>query len=135
MSGEVYGDILEKNLFESIKKVEEWVMQQDNDPKHRAHIVTHWLKEKEIELIKRLRIWIPSSICETRWKERKAEEWNDLYFGFGTDVTKKLIDSMLNEVIRMNGYSYVEKRYFFLIEISFLMYLLDNFGRWKILFF
>ena len=56
MTEEVYGDILEKNLFESIKKVEEWVMQQDNDPKHRAHIVTHWLKEKEIELIKCLRI-------------------------------------------------------------------------------
>ncbi|CAF5223009.1 unnamed protein product, partial [Rotaria magnacalcarata] len=43
MTGEVYRDILQKNLFESVKKLNlgrEWVMQQDNDPKHRAHIVT-----------------------------------------------------------------------------------------------
>ena len=60
MTGEVYRDILQKTLFESIKKLNvgrEWVMQQDNDPKHRAHIVTHWLKEKEVELLK----WLPFS--------------------------------------------------------------------------
>ena len=59
MTGEVYRDILQKNLFETIKKLNlgrEWVMQQDNDPKHRAHIVTHWLREK-VELLK----WSPFS--------------------------------------------------------------------------
>ena len=32
-------------------------MQQDNDPKHRADIVAHWLKEKEVKLLK----WPPFS--------------------------------------------------------------------------
>ena len=60
MTGEVYRDILQKTLFESIKKLNvgrEWFMQQDNDPKYRAHIVAHWLKEKEVKLLK----WAPFS--------------------------------------------------------------------------
>ena len=59
-------------------------MQQDNDPKHRAHIVTHWLKEKEVELLK----WLPFSPdlnpIEHMWdeverrmmKKEKVEERN-----------------------------------------------------------
>ena len=99
----------------------EWVMQQDNDPKHQAHIVTHWLKEKEVELLK----WPPFSPdlnpiehmwdeMERRMKKEKPKNETELkqcllrvWQGIGTDVTKKLVDSMpnrLNEVIRMNGY-------------------------------
>ena len=124
MTGEVYRDILQKNLFQSIKKLSlgrEWVMQQDNDPKHRAHIVTHWLKEKEVELLK----WPPFSPdlnpiehmwdeVERRMKKEKPKNETELkqsllrvWHGIGTDVTKKLVDSVpnrLNEVIRMNGY-------------------------------
>ena len=43
MTGEVYRDILQRNLFESVKKLNlgrNWVLQHDNDPKHRAHLVT-----------------------------------------------------------------------------------------------
>ena len=43
MTEEVYHDILRRNLFESVKKLNlerNWVLQHDNDPKHRAHIVT-----------------------------------------------------------------------------------------------
>ena len=47
-----------KKLFESIKKVEEWIMQQDNDPKHWTHI--GWKKKRLNWLNGRhfLRIWI-----------------------------------------------------------------------------
>ena len=89
-------------------------MQQDNDPKHRAHIVIHCLKEKEVELLK----WPPFSPHRAyvgrggkKNEKREAEERNRtekiFTFGFGTDVTKKLVDSVpnrLNEIIRMNGY-------------------------------
>ena len=124
MTGGVYRDILQKKLFESLKKLNlgrEWVMQQDNDPKHRAHIVTHWLNEKEVELLK----WPPFSPdlnpiehmwdeVERRMKKEKPKNETELkqsllrvWRGIGTDVTKKLVDSVpnrLNEVIRMNGY-------------------------------
>ena len=56
MTGEVYRDTLQRNLFESVKKKlnlgRNWVLQHDNDPKHRAHIVTKWLDEKGVEGLK-----------------------------------------------------------------------------------
>ena len=55
MTGEVYRDILQRNLFESVKNCTlggNWVLQHDNDPKHRAHIVTKWLDEKGVERLK-----------------------------------------------------------------------------------
>ena len=91
MTGEVYRDILQKNLFESIKRLnlgKEWLMQQDNDPKHRAHIVTHWLKEKEVELLK----WPPFSPdlnpIEHMWDEverrmKKEKPKNETIFTSG----------------------------------------------------
>ena len=53
--GEVYRDILQRNLFESVKKLKlgwNWVLQHDNDPQHRAHIVTKWLDEQGVERLK-----------------------------------------------------------------------------------
>ena len=55
MTGEVYRVILQRNLFESVKTLNlgrNWVLQYDNDPKHRAHIVTKWLNEKGVERLK-----------------------------------------------------------------------------------
>ena len=43
MTGEVYRGILQRHLFESVKKLNlgrSWVLQHDNNPRHRAHIVT-----------------------------------------------------------------------------------------------
>ena len=137
MTGEVYRDILQKTLFESIKKLNlgrEWLMQKDNDPKHRAHIVAHWLKEKEVELLK----WPPFSPdlnpIEHMWDEmerrmKKEEPKNEtelkqsllrVWYGIGTDVTKKLVNSVpnrVNEVIRINGYP---TRYWYVEKVSFL---------------
>ena len=55
MTDEVYRDILQRNLFESVKKLnfgQNWVLQHDNDKKHRTHIVTKWLDEKGAERVK-----------------------------------------------------------------------------------
>ena len=55
MTEEVYRDILQRNLFESTKKLNlerNWVFQHDNDPKYRAHIVTKWLDGKGVERLK-----------------------------------------------------------------------------------
>ena len=124
ITGEVYRDILQKKLLESIKKLNvgrEWVMQQGNDPKHRAHIGTHWLEEKEVELLK-WPLFSPDlnpiehmwDEVERRMKKEKPKNETELkqsllrvWVGIGTDITKKLVDSVpnrLNEVIRMNGY-------------------------------
>ena len=124
MTGEMYRDILQKNLFESAKKLhlgKRWVMQQDNDPKHRAHVVTHWLNQKGVERLD----WPSSSPdlnpiehmwdeVERRMKKESPTNVTDLkqcllrvWHAIGQDVTKKLVDSVpnrLNEVIRMKGY-------------------------------
>ena len=55
MTGEIYRDILQRNLFESVKKQNlgrNWVLQHNNDPKHRVHIVTKWVDEKGVERLK-----------------------------------------------------------------------------------
>ena len=55
MTREVYRDILQRNLYESVKKLNlgrNWILQHDNDPKHRPHIATKWLDEKGVERVK-----------------------------------------------------------------------------------
>ena len=47
MTGNMYRDILQKNLFESVKKLNlgnKWIFQHDNDPKHRSYVLAHWLE-------------------------------------------------------------------------------------------
>ena len=55
MTEEVYCDILQRNLLESVKKLNlerNWVLQHDNGPKRRVHIVTKWLDAKGAERVK-----------------------------------------------------------------------------------
>ena len=49
MSEELYRDILQKNLLQSPKDLhmdKDWIFQHDNNPKHRAAIVTNWLNRE-----------------------------------------------------------------------------------------
>ena len=96
-------------------------MQHGNDPKHRAHIVTKWLDEKEVERLKWPSFSPDLNPIEHIWNEverrmRKEKAQNEfelkqallkVWYTIGNDVTKKLVDSVpsrLYEVIRMNGY-------------------------------
>ena len=54
MTGEMYRRILENHLLDSVKMLSltnEWIFQHDNDPKHRAAIVTSWLDGNKINRI------------------------------------------------------------------------------------
>ena len=98
-----------------------WVLQHDNDPKHRAHIVTKWLDEKGVEQLKWPSFSPDLNPIEHIWDEverrmRKEKAKNEfelkqallkVWYNIGNDVTKKLVDSVpncLHEVIRMNSY-------------------------------
>jgi hypothetical protein len=51
----MYCAILQKNLFKSVKKIkleQKIDFSQDNDPKHRSHIVAHWLDQKGVDRLK-----------------------------------------------------------------------------------
>ena len=124
MTGEVYRGILQRNLFESAKKLNlgrNWVLQHDNDPKHRVHIVAKWLDEKRVERLKWPSFSSDLNPIEHIWDEvekrmRKEKSKNEfglkqallkVWYNIGNDVTKKLVDSVpnrLHEVIRMDGY-------------------------------
>ena len=68
MTGNMYRDILEKNLFKSVKKLN-WgnkrMFQLDNDPKHRSNVVSHWLDQNGVERVK----WPSCSPIEHIWDE------------------------------------------------------------------
>lgn len=54
MNSQVYQDILQENLRPSVHQLKlnrRWVLQQDNDPKHRSKSTTEWLKQKKIRLL------------------------------------------------------------------------------------
>jgi hypothetical protein len=105
MTGEIYHEILQKNLFESVRKLKlgnGWVMQHDNDPKHRAHIETDWLNKKQVERreypryspdlnpIEHIRDEVETNMekerpkNETELKQALLRVWQ----GIGADVTK-----------------------------------------------
>ena len=55
MTDNMYHNILEKNLFESVKKLNldnKWIFQHDNDPKHRPYVVAYWLVQNGVERLK-----------------------------------------------------------------------------------
>ena len=50
MTDEMYKNILDENLFQSLKKLQlgnGMVFQHDSDPKHPAHMAKHWLDENQ----------------------------------------------------------------------------------------
>ena len=53
-TGEMYHRILENNLLDSVKMLSltnEWIFRHDDDPKHRAGLVTSWLDGNKINRI------------------------------------------------------------------------------------
>ena len=51
MNSHVYQDIFQDNVRLSVRKLKlnrSWVMQQDNDPKHRSKSTTEWLQQNKI---------------------------------------------------------------------------------------
>uniref|UniRef100_A0AAZ3RHG4 Tc1-like transposase DDE domain-containing protein n=1 Tax=Oncorhynchus tshawytscha TaxID=74940 RepID=A0AAZ3RHG4_ONCTS len=54
MNSQVYQEILQENVRLSVRQLKHnrsWVMQQDNDPKHRGKSTTEWLQQKKIRLM------------------------------------------------------------------------------------
>ncbi|CAF3295376.1 unnamed protein product [Rotaria sp. Silwood2] len=124
MTGAMYKNILDENLFQSSKKLQlgsGMVFQHDNDPKHTAHIVKHWLDENHVERL----IWPPFSPdlnpiehiwdeLERRMKKHQPKNEKELrellqleWDNIGEEVTKKLVESFPNrlyECSRMKGY-------------------------------
>lgn len=118
-----YLNILKQNLKQSVEKLglpDDYVFQQDNDPKHTAYLVREWLlynTPKQLHappqspdlnpiehvwdyLKKKLQNHKISSVATL--KKALIEEWNKI----PTDFTAKLIASMPNrmkEVLTLNG--------------------------------
>ena len=54
MTDEMYKNILDENFFPSSKKLQlgsGMVFQHENNPKHTAYIVKHWLDENHVECL------------------------------------------------------------------------------------
>ena len=124
MTGEVYRDILDKNLLKSVKKMgmnTQWIFQQDNDPKHTAAIVKNWLDRKRVRRLNWPSFSPDLNPIEHLWDEverrmKKEQPKNQrelkecllkVWQSIEITVLKKLVDSVpnrLNEVIRMKGF-------------------------------
>jgi hypothetical protein len=112
------------NLLQTAKKLalgNTFIFQYDNDPKHTAILVKDWMEQKKVQTIK----WSPFSPVlnpiEHMWDElelrmkkhhpKNQQELRDVllreWTGIETDVTAKLVDSVLNRLydcVRMQGY-------------------------------
>ena len=54
INSQIYQNILQGNVRLSVRQLKlnrTWVMQQDNDPKHRSKSTTEWLQQKKIRLL------------------------------------------------------------------------------------
>lgn len=114
----VYLNILKQNLADSANKMgmgNDYCFQQDNDPKHTAHIVRDWIGKSVPNQLKTPPQSPDMNPIENLWDEldcriRKRtisnkntlkkvlqEEW----FKIGTNTTQKLIDSMNNRLLEV----------------------------------
>ncbi|CAF3688027.1 unnamed protein product [Rotaria socialis] len=124
MTGELYRDILQKKLLQSVKKLNmntDWYFQHDSDSKYRTSIVTNWLDRERMQRLKRPSCSPDINPIEYLWDEmerrmkkhqpKNEKELKDIltriWYGIEQSVLKKLVHSVpnrLNEVIRTKGY-------------------------------
>lgn len=123
MTKEVYQDLLERNLFQSVRKLSlgrRFIFMQDNDPKHTAKIIRTYFKKKKVNTFD----WPSQSPdlnpIEHLWDnlERKVRKYHiknhddlrkalqDAWDSITTEETGKLVNSMpdrLAAVIQSKG--------------------------------
>ena len=124
MTGNKYRNILEKNLFKSLKKLNlgnKRMCEHDNDSKHRSYVVAHWLDQNGVERLKWPSFSLDINLIEHMWDELERRMKNEqpknekdlkeallrVWHSVSKDVTKKLVNSIpnrLKEVIHMKGY-------------------------------
>ena len=119
LTGYMYKDILENNLFQSGLKLnlaKNIVFQHDNDPKHTAHVVKNWLNKQRFERLN----WPPDmnpiehlwDEVERRMKKHQPKNYAEWEHGIGQDVTKKLVESFIRVLFYERRYSRLEKNLF-----------------------
>ena len=120
---EQYVNILNQNLDEAVRTLElfdDYIFQQDNDPKHCSGKTKKFFKEKEIpalpwpaqspnlNLIKHIWNYLDRQIScfERRSKKTFENALREQFYSVDAIFCKKLLDSMpnrLKEVIKANG--------------------------------
>lgn len=125
MKKEQYMEILEENIKQSAEKLDlgqQWIFQQDNDPKHTAKVVKKWLKDNNVTVLE----WPSQSPdlnpIENLWRElkkrvsaRRPSNLNDLetfakeeWAKIPAEVCRNLISNYrkrLQAVIANKGYA------------------------------
>lgn len=124
MTGEIYRKILSANMlpYAQEKLAEDWIFQDDNDPKHNSNLVKKWISDKNVTRIKwpsqspdlnpiehlweelDRRVWTRTFSKTAEKMKVPREEWSKI----SIDVLINLVDSMprrCQAVIKSKGYS------------------------------